>query len=64
MNHVDWNDKQSVVDYARRLHCQTTMVVVKHPDRANYNICHESRKDTYQPDWVVCRIKPHEAHHG
>jgi hypothetical protein len=27
--------------------------VYKHPDRPNYNITHTSRRDLYEPEWIV-----------
>ena len=30
-------------------------VVVKHPDRPNYNITHADRTDLYKKEWVVYR---------
>lgn len=48
---VDWNDLDSVKDYAEKL--GPGMVVIKHPDRNNYNITHASRTDLYDPSWVV-----------
>lgn len=48
---VDWYDKRSVVEYAKRLGAGQT--VFKHPARNNFNITHTSRVDRYDPEWVV-----------
>lgn len=48
---VNWTDKQSVIAYAKRL--GKGMIVIKRPDRDNYNITHAERADLYQKEWVI-----------
>ena len=48
---INWNDRSAVIEYAKRL--GPGMSVVKHPDRANYNVTHTSRTDLYKPEWVA-----------
>lgn len=55
---VDWNDKSSVIAYAKTGGCKIPQVVLKHPDRANYNITFKERTDRYKPEWVVETINP------
>jgi hypothetical protein len=57
---VDWNDKESVIAYAKHLArtAVSDMVVFKHPSRSNYNITHAERTDRYEKAWVVLTIKP------
>lgn len=48
---LDWTDLETVKTLARSLGSGQT--VYKHPERANYNITHSSRKDLFKPEWVV-----------
>lgn len=45
MFHVDYSNLDAVIAYAKTL--GRGMTVKKHADRANYNICHTSRKDLW-----------------
>ncbi len=48
---MDWTDKNAVIAKAKTF--GKGMTVFKHPDRNNYNVTHTSRKDQYDPSWVV-----------
>jgi hypothetical protein len=48
---VNYFSKESVIAYAKEL--GSGQVVYKNPERPNYNITHRSRKDLYEPEWVV-----------
>lgn len=39
---TDWNDLASVIAYARRL--GAGMIVLRYPERANFNITHAERE--------------------
>lgn len=62
MAKVDWNDKQAVCDYVKKLagSCDIMMVVYKHPDRRNYNITHlcTFERNNYDKSWIVLRVPP------
>jgi hypothetical protein len=45
---INWHDLYAVIEVARQLATPTChQVVVKHLNRTNYNICFESRPETY-----------------
>lgn len=46
-----WNDLKQVIAYARQL--GPGMIVVKHYDRANYNVTHAERRDL----WNIPTVK-------
>lgn len=50
---VDWHNLESVKAYARRL--GSGHIVMKDPNRSNYNICHAERTELYGPEMVVFR---------
>lgn len=57
MTKINWNDKQQVLQYCKKLNAIAKpgfeSIVVKHEGRANYNITHKSRTDLYKPNEVV-----------
>ena len=65
---INWNNKQAVCDYAKRLagSCNVTMVVYKHPERDNYNITHMPtfERHGYPKSWIVLRVPPTHLHPG
>lgn len=49
---IDWNNKEQVITYAKRL--GSGMTVIRVAGRNNYNITHTSRKDLWdKPDVTV-----------
>lgn len=54
---INWEDKEAVIAYAKRMQeeCAVGLVVFKHPSRSNYNITFTDRSDQYDPEWVVFR---------
>ena len=40
LSSVNWCDKEQVIAFAKGLDSWESQTVYKHPDRANYNICH------------------------
>ena len=58
---VDWNNKDSVIAYAKALARRyadnikgSPIAVIKHPDRDNYNITH--KVNLKQPKYADCVI--------
>lgn len=43
LNLINWNDVTAVIEYCKKL--GPTCCVIKHPNRANYNIVHIDRHD-------------------
>lgn len=48
---IDWNDKNVVIAYAKKL--GKGMTVFKHPDRRNFNITHTEVPKRYEGCEVV-----------
>lgn len=48
----DWYNKDAVIGWLKKSGYKG-QTVFKRPDRQNFNICHTSRRDLYQPAWVV-----------
>jgi hypothetical protein len=51
---IDWENKDAVIEYARKL--GRGMTVFKSPHRSNYNICHTERTELYSPSEIVVQI--------
>jgi len=48
---VNWRNLDDVIEYAKQL--GPDQIVIKHPNRPNYNITFKSRTDLYKPEWVM-----------
>lgn len=55
---VDYCNLEQVIALAQAFSTpDSPMVVVKHPDRRNYNVTFKSRTDLYQPDEVIWPVE-------
>lgn len=53
---VDWQDQTKVCEYADGL--GYGLVVYKHPNRLQYNICHKADTERYDLSWVIYETRP------